>query len=143
MGKMNEAERENVASLLPEIPEYERPYWDALQHGVLMIQKCPDCGHVQFPPSTVCTACLSRNIRWEPCSGKAKLWSKVRFHKGYLGPYKEVPYSVALAKLAEGSIVTARLPEEYADTPLDTPMRLEFTATADGTKVVVCVPETA
>lgn len=138
---MTESERTNVASLLPEAPEFEKPYWDALQRGVLMVQKCSDCGHIQFPPSAVCTSCLSDHIVWKPCSGKAVLWSRVRFHKGYLGPYKDTPYSVALAKLEEGSIVTARLPEEYKDTPLDTPMDLTFVKTADGTNVVVCVPK--
>ena len=136
---MTEQERMNVASLLPEIPDYEKPYWDGLQNGVLMIQKCPCCGHVQFPPSTVCTDCLSEKVEWVPCSGKATLWSKVRFHKGYLKPYMDTPYSVALAK--EGSIITARLPEEYKDIPLDTELDITFVRTADGTNVVTCVPK--
>lgn len=138
---MNDRERMDVASLLPEIPDFEKPFWDGLQNGVLMIQKCSACGNTQFPPSSVCTKCLASDVEWVPYTGKATLWSKVRFHKGYLKPYMDTPYSVALAKLDEGSIVTARLPEEYGEMPIDTPVAFKFVTTADGTNVIECVPE--
>jgi uncharacterized OB-fold protein len=139
---MKETLRENVASLLPVITEFEKPFWDNLQNGQLMVQKCPECGHVQFPPSPVCSDCLSDKVQWINCSGKATLWSRVVFHKAYLDPYSDVPYGVVLAKLEEGPIVTGRIsPEAVASTAFDAPLRTTYVKTADGTMLVEFVPE--
>jgi uncharacterized OB-fold protein len=139
---MKEALRENVASLLPVITEFEKPFWDSLQNGQLMVQKCPECGHVQFPPSPVCSDCLSDEVQWINCSGKATLWSRVAFHKAYLEPYGDVPYGVVLAKLEEGPIVTGRISAEaVASTAFDAPLRATYVKTADGTVLVEFVPE--
>ena len=138
---MEEALRENVASLLPVITEFEKPFWDSLQNQQLMVQKCPQCGHVQFPPSPVCSHCLSDDVQWINCSGKATLWSRVTFHRAYLGPYQDVPYSVVLAKLEEGPIVTGRISgEAAAKTPFDAPLRTTYVKTSDGTVLVEFVP---
>ena len=138
---MKETLRENVASLLPVVTEFEKPFWDGLQNKQLMIQRCPECNNVQFPPSPVCCACLSDKVQWVPCSGKAKLWSRVAFHKAYLKPYGDTPYSVALAMLEEGPIVTGRIsPENAAATPFDGALRATYVETADGTVTVEFVP---
>lgn len=138
---MKDANRENVASLLPVITEFEKPFWDALQNEKLLVQKCSDCGNIQFPPSPVCTNCMSSNVNWAECSGKAKLWSKVTFHKSYLKPYSDVPYTVGLAKLEEGHIVTGRLADEYKDTiKIDDDVKIDFCKTADGTVLIEIVP---
>lgn len=139
---MKDTSRENVASLLPVITEFERPFWDSLKNKQLMIQECPECGHVQFPPSPVCTKCLSDSVRWIKCSGKAKLWSRVTFHKAYLKPYPDVPYGVVLAKLEEGPIVTGRISAETdSSTTFDAPLRATYVETADGTVLVEFVPD--
>jgi uncharacterized OB-fold protein len=139
---MLEAQREKVATWLPVSTEFEKPFWDSLQKDqVLMIQKCDKCGHMQFPPSPVCTNCLSSDVSWVPCSGKATLWSKVRLHKKYLEPYPDVPYSVALAKLEEGPIVTGRITNENMEkTPIGAPVKINYVKTVDGTVLVEFVP---
>lgn len=139
---MKDSLRENVASLLPVITTFEKPFWDSLQNEKLMIQKCMDCGHTQFPPSPVCIECLSDNVEWVECSGKATLWSKVTFHKMYLEPYSDVPYSVIMAKLAEGHIVTGRMSKENAaKVTFDSPLLVRFCKTADGTVLVEFEPD--
>lgn len=133
--------RENVASLLPVITDFESPFWDGLKEKKLFIQRCPECGHYQFPPSPVCISCLSDKVEWVECSGKATLWSRVVFHKNYLEPYPDVPYDVILAKLEEGPIITGRISEENAKkVTFDAPLRLEFVATQDGTVLIDLVP---
>jgi len=140
---MQEKLRENIAGLMPEITEFEKPFWDSLQkEQVLMIQKCDDCAHIQFPPSPVCAKCLSRAVSWIPCSGKSKLWSKVTFHKNYLEQYPDTPYSVVLAKLEEGPIVTGRITNENAQCAnFDAPLIIQYIKTTDGTVIVEFVPE--
>jgi uncharacterized OB-fold protein len=69
-----------------------------------MLQKCSDCAHHWFPPSTVCTGCGSRNIEWVASSGKGKVFSFVIFHKLYhKGWDGEIPYAVAIVELEEGA----------------------------------------
>lgn len=140
---MQEAQREKVASWIPVITEFEKPFWDSLQKDqVLMLQKCAECGHIQFPPSPVCSNCLSKVVQWIPCSGKARLWSKVVFHKQYLEPYPDTPYSVVLAKLEEGPIVTGRITNENArKTAFDASMKIQYIKTTDGTVLVEFVPD--
>ena len=137
---MIESSRENVAKLLPVITQFERKFWDGLAARQLLIQKCPECGNAQFPPSPVCTACLSDRVQWTPCSGKATLWSRVTFHKQYLDPYP-APYGVALARLEERPIVTGRISDENtASLKFDDPLNIEFRETADGTVVLEFTP---
>ncbi|MCL2367148.1 MAG: zinc ribbon domain-containing protein [Oscillospiraceae bacterium] len=140
---MQENLRENIAGLMPEVTEFEKPFWDCLQNKkVLMVQKCDDCDHIQFPSSPVCSKCLSGAVSWIPCSGKSKLWSKVTFHKKYLEQYSDVPYSVALAKLEEGPMVTGRITNENATAAqFDAPLLIRYIETADGTVLVEFVPE--
>ena len=139
---MLENQREKIATWLPVITEFERPFWDSLQNNqVLMVQKCKHCGQIMFPPSPVCSECLSNDVPWVPCSGRAKLWSKVAFHKQYLDPYPDTPYSVALAKLEEGPIVTGRITGENAEKiEFDAPMKIQYVKTVDGTVLVEFVP---
>ena len=139
---MQEEKRENVATWLPVITEFEKPFWDSLQKDkILMIQKCDECGNVQFPSSPVCTKCMSKKVLWVPCSGKAKLWSKVVFYKQYLDPYPDTPYSVAFAKLEEGPIVTGRITNDNAKkTSIDEPLEINYVTTTDGTVLVEFVP---
>ena len=134
---MKDSLRENVASLLPVVTNFERPFWDNLKKKKLMIQKCKNCGCTQFPPSPICINCLSDKVEWIECLGKAKLWSKVTFHKMYLKPYPDVPYSVVMAKLAEGHIVTGRIAEKnISNIGFDSSLIVDFCKTADGTVVI-------
>jgi len=80
------------------------PFWEGAKNHQLMIQKCLDCGHHWFPPSTVCTGCGSRNIEWVASSGKGTVFSFVVFHKLYhKGWDGEIPYAVAIVELEEGA----------------------------------------
>lgn len=140
---MEEKMRENVSSLLPVITEFEKPFWDSLEAGQLLVQKCDRCGHRQFPPAPVCTECLSEDVQWAECSNRATLWSKVAFHKAYLKPYQDVPYAVAVARLEEGVLIEGRLSmENYEKLPLDSKVRAKYIKSADGTTLVEFVPET-
>lgn len=139
---IEETKRENVASLLPVITEFDKVFWESLQNEVLLIQKCADCGHYQFPASPVCVSCLSDHVEWVPASGKATLWSKVRFHKAYLPPYSDVPYAVGIAKLEEGCLIEGRLSNENFDnTALDTEVDIQYRRTVDGTELIELIPK--
>ena len=86
------------------------PFWEGAKNHQLMIQKCSDCGHHWFPPSTVCTGCGSRNIEWIASSGKGAIFSFVVFHKLYhKGWDGEIPYAVAIIELEEGARILSNV----------------------------------
>ena len=134
---MKEQDRQGIGSLMPMITEFELPFWNAFAQGRLLIQKCNKCGKTQFPPSPVCTDCLSDDVGWIEASGELTLWSKVWFHKQYLPQYPDTPYAVITARLKEGPFITGRMAVEEAKTAdFDTPLEMEFVKTSDGTNLI-------
>lgn len=88
---------------LPEITDANRPFWDGLRAGQLLLQKCDRCGHVRYPISHVCPECLEAGHEWVPMSGRGEVFSYVVFHQVYNKAFADdVPYNVALVQLDEG-----------------------------------------
>ena len=109
------------------------PFWEGAKNHQLMIQKCSDCGHHWFPPSTVCTDCGSRNIEWVASSGKGKVFSFVVFHKLYhKGWDGEIPYAVAIIELEEGARMLSNvIAVPVAEVKCDIPVEVVFEDATD------------
>jgi uncharacterized OB-fold protein len=87
---------------LPEITERNRPFWDGLSRHEFLVPRCGDCGDYNWVPYPACRTCLSENQQWTPVSGEGTVFSFSIVHRGPGAFDAEVPYSVVLAKLAEG-----------------------------------------
>ncbi len=78
-------------------------FFDGARRGLLMLQKCEDCGALRFPAHEICTSCLSTRAKWAPVSGRGEVYSfnimHQVYHPGFAG---EVPYAVVVVKLEEG-----------------------------------------
>ena len=101
------------------------PYWQALDAGRLVFQRCAACRHAWLPPRTECPRCLSRESSWEAASGKGKLVSWVVYHHGY-HPYfaARLPYTVAVVELAEGPRLISGLVTTGRPLAIDLPLTL-------------------
>lgn len=87
----------------PQTSGVSGPYWQALEEGRLVFQRCKPCGNAWLPPRTECPKCLSSQWQWETASGRAKLVSWVVYHHGYHPYYaSRLPYNVAVVELTEG-----------------------------------------
>lgn len=87
-----------------------RPFWDGLRDGRLMLQRCPQTGAYQFPPTTFCPGSLAVP-EWVQASGRGTIfsWIVVR-HPVPRDIYADkVPYIVALVTLEEGCRMTGNL----------------------------------
>lgn len=93
---------------LPEPSPIDAPYWGSGANGVLRMQTCGACGHVQFPPGRRCAPCGSPDLAWTPLSGTGRVWSWLRFHKPYF-PGILVPYIVLRVQLDEGPFLMTNL----------------------------------
>ncbi len=112
-----EKEKKRYEKFLPSIDEESRPFWEATKRHELYVQKCRDCGFVQFHPRAVCTACLSSSVQWLKSSGRGKIytWSVTNQNPGR-GFRDALPYIVAYVDLDEGVKIFANVvdckPEE-------------------------------
>lgn len=94
----------------PDITPIDRPYWDWLAKGEYRLQRCAACGSFRFPAAPVCPDCGDAGHDWERVSGRGEVISWVVFHRLYFpGLADEIPYNVAMIRLAEGPVVIANL----------------------------------
>ncbi len=104
-----------MAIPLPEKTALTAPYWEALEQGHLVFQRCA-CGHAFLPPRQLCPNCLGAALRWERASGRGRLVSWVVYHVAYHESFAaRLPYNVALVELDEGP----RLLTNMLDDPQD------------------------
>jgi uncharacterized OB-fold protein len=99
-----------VAKPLPPPTEALAPFLEAAKRGVLVVQRCDDCGGRRFPAREICSACLSRAASWVPVSGKGQVFSFYVMHQIYHPAFaSEVPYAVVVVELDEGPRLTTNV----------------------------------
>ena len=93
----------NYPKPLPIINGDNQEFWIGCKEHKLKFQKCKACGHVRWPPSTICPMCYSQEIQWIVARGKGKVYSFVVYHVVYHPGFEnKVPYVVADVELEEG-----------------------------------------
>lgn len=87
---------------LPRPDDVSAPFWDGCAAGELRIQRCPACGHRQFYPRAMCTACAA-TPEWEVASGRGTVHTFTVIRQNHAKPFRDlVPYVVAMIELDEG-----------------------------------------
>ena len=87
---------------VPDPDATERPFYEAAAEGRLMIQECGACGHRQFYPRAICTAC-GAEPGWIEASGRGEIYTFTVVRQFHAPPFKEeLPYVVAMIALEEG-----------------------------------------
>jgi uncharacterized OB-fold protein/acyl dehydratase len=94
----------------PAMPSRMRPtkghdnswWWDGVERGELLIQKCSSCGELRHPPRPMCGECQS--LEWETVASKGKgtVHSYVVMHHPKIPGY-DYPLAVAVIDLDEGT----------------------------------------
>jgi uncharacterized OB-fold protein len=87
---------------LPAPDAVSAPWWAAAAEGRLLYQSCPVCGHRQFYPRPLCTAC-GADPEWAEASGRGVVHTFTVVRQYGAPPFKdELPYVVAMIELEEG-----------------------------------------
>jgi uncharacterized OB-fold protein len=86
------------------VPKAETlPYWEGCKRHELKIQKCADCGNLQFYPRVICAKCFSDHVEWVKTSGRGTVLSYTVIYRPVSEAFAaDVPYVLALVTLAEG-----------------------------------------
>jgi hypothetical protein len=80
----------------------DRAFFEAAARGELLYQRCPACGHAQFHPRQICTACGGEPA-WATASGRGVVHTFTIVRQHGQPPFKdELPYAVAMIELEEG-----------------------------------------
>jgi uncharacterized OB-fold protein len=87
---------------LPQADNVSAPFWAAAADGKVLYQECPTCGHRQFYPRAMCTACAA-TPEWREASGRGTVHTFTVIRQNWAKPFKdELPYVVARIELDEG-----------------------------------------
>ena len=68
-------EKEKASWPLPDVAAVDKPFWDAVQNGNFLLQKCKRCGRLQFLPRPVCLDCFGMDLDWQESEGIGKIYS--------------------------------------------------------------------
>jgi len=93
----------DYAKPLPPDDPANRPFWDGAKRGVLMLQRCLDCGRHRFPAARYCVQCHGERSEWVATTGAGVVESYCTFHRAYWPAFaRDVPYDVVQVRLDEG-----------------------------------------
>jgi len=92
----------------PGITHDSRFFWEGLERGQLLIQRCADCGKLRHPPGPMCPACRSLEWKTHQASGRGSVYSYAVAHHPPIPPFA-YPNVIALVELEEGTRLVANL----------------------------------
>lgn len=81
-------------------------FWRGCEEGRLLLQRCADHGHLQYPPGPLCRRCGGDVGSWIDAArdGRVEAFSLVT--RAPVAAFDaHVPYMVAIVRLAEGPIL--------------------------------------
>ncbi|MSP05557.1 MAG: Zn-ribbon domain-containing OB-fold protein [Acetobacteraceae bacterium] len=132
---------ESTTKPLPEITADNKPYWDALSEGRLMLQRCAQCGKIRHYPRPVCDGCWSMKVEWVQASGLATVHSwTVTHHPFHQGFKTELPFTLVTVDLEEGVRLNAQTRGlDPAQLGIGQPVRIGFERVTDAITLPVIV----
>jgi uncharacterized OB-fold protein/acyl dehydratase len=94
----------------PAVSDDTRFFWEGVERGELLIQRCAACGALRHPPRPMCPRC--RSLEWDTvrASGRGRVHSYAVPHHPRLPAFPE-RYVVALVDLDEGTRLVTNLVE--------------------------------
>ncbi len=117
---------------LPEADNVSAPYWKAASEGRLLVQECPSCGHRQWYPRALCTAC-GADPEWLECSGRGTVHTFTVVRQFGMKPFRdELPYVIAMIDLEEGPRMMGSITDVDPDTvAIGQPVEVHFVNAAE------------
>ena len=125
------------AKPLPPINPSTQPFWDACAEGRLLLQRCGDCGHLQFYPRLLCAACGSRKLDWHEACGRGKVRTFTIIRRAVSAAFEpDAPYVVALVELEEGPTLMSNIVGcDPASVAIGQPVQVTFEMRAEDVAV--------
>jgi uncharacterized OB-fold protein len=109
-------------------------FWRGCEEGRLLLQRCADHGHLQYPPGPLCRRCGGAIGGWVDAAREGRVEAFSLVTRAPVPAFAaRVPYMVAIVRLAEGPILETWLTVDGRTPGLDEvrigrPVRIEFEA---------------
>jgi uncharacterized OB-fold protein len=108
----------------PNPTRFTEPFWEGTRRGVLLVQRCGDCGHWRWTPQLACPRCWSEGGDWVATSGRGSVYSYTVVHRPVDPAAFRAPYVLAVVRLDEGPYVLTNIVECEPDA-VSVDMRVE------------------
>ena len=115
----------------PGITHDNRFFWEGVDQGRLLIQRCASCQALRHPPGPMCPACQS--LEWDAleASGRGSVYSFVVAHHPPVPPF-EYPHAIGLIELEEGTrLISNLIGVDPRDVYVGMPVEVEFVRVDD------------
>jgi len=108
-----------VSFKAPQRSPYSGPFWDGLNRGVFVVQRCEECGQVSHPPGPVCKNCMSDRLGWVELSGEGEVYTYTVTYRAMHPEFEaDLPFVIAYVRLDDGPTVVSWLREVEANDEL-------------------------
>jgi uncharacterized OB-fold protein/acyl dehydratase len=124
----------------PAITRDNAFWWEGVQAGKLLIQRCGGCGTLRHPPRPMCPRCQS--LEWDTveASGRGTVYSFVLNHHPQI-PSFDYPLAIGLIELEEGTrLVSNVIDVDPADVHVGMPVEVTFEKVDDDWKLPLFRP---
>jgi uncharacterized OB-fold protein/acyl dehydratase len=83
-------------------------WWEGIERGELLIQRCASCGTLRHPPRPMCGECQS--IEWDsvPAKGRGTVYSHTIMHHPKF-PGFDYPFACGVIELEEGTRIVSNI----------------------------------
>ena len=108
--------------------------------GIFALQRCEDCGAVQYPPRDACVQCLSAKLRWRPMRVGGELLSETLIRHGQEPFFRErAPFRAGLVRLDDGPSAIVALHRDCEPAP--SRLRVRLVLDKAGQALMIGLPE--
>lgn len=118
-------------------PELSERYWEGARRGVLVVQKCTDCGTSRHYPRAMCARCFSFSTDHVEHDGRGTVHSwTVAHHPFHPAFADDVPYVLVTVDLEEGVRAMGRF-EGAGPLTIGQPVTAVFSKNPNGVPLLV------
>jgi len=83
------------------------PFWEGLERGAFVVQRCRECGTFRFPARARCLSCGSSDADWQEASTAGTVYSTTTVNRAVF-PDIPPPYDVVVCQMEIGITFFAR-----------------------------------
>ena len=137
----NEAAPSKPTRLRPPLGHDNTWWWEGIERGELLIQKCSSCGELRHPPQPMCGKCQSLEWGSVPSKGRGSVYTFTVMHYPEVPGY-EYPFVAAVIDLDEGTrLVSNVVGCEPGEVHIGMPVELSIELVDDELKLPLFRPE--
>ena len=116
-----------------------KPFWDACNEKRLVLQNCPACSRLHYPPTQKCAQCGSDKLVWKEVQGKGHIDVYFVIRDSRIKGFQSAqPVNFAVITLDEdpGINFLSNLPGRApGDVPVGAAVEVMFEETSNGQKI--------